>query len=558
MARAALCLVTFMIAAQPAVSQTQTPPRDTPNTATGTAVIRGRVLDAASGRPLSHAEVTLSGQAVLGGPRRVWTEGDGRYEFTGIPAGELLIGAQKPNFLRAMFGASRPEGPGKRVTLANSQVLAIDFRLTRAGAITGKIVDEFGDPVTGAGVVAMRYQYIQGSRRLTPAGRGGSTNDVGEFRLYGLSPGQYFLSATIRGTGMGAADESPDRAGYAPTYYPGTPIFTEAQRVAVAEGQTIASVNFSLLPTRTAKITGSVVDADGKPATGMVVLMQRAGAVMMNSFNAPLSIDGKFSLNGVTPGDYTLVSRGGAAQETLSTDLAVSGSDITNLQLTMAKPSTIRGRIVFTDSATQAAAPKPSAVDLGAWREWALGQPVRSPAKISDDGTFDIALGAGHVVLRAAPTGGSPGPTGTPAWRLNRVVAQDVDVADTGIDVPPNGTIENIVVEMTNHLAELSGRVADADGAIVRDCFVVVFAQDTVHWTVQTRHLGVARPAAQDVYMMRLLPGDYYAAAFGDVDNGAWTDPEFLALAREHATKFSIADGEKKTMDLRLSPTPVY
>ena len=82
---------------------------------------------------------------------------------------------------------------------------------------------------------------------------------------------------------------------------------------------------------------------------------------------------------------------------------------------------------------------------------------------------------------------------------MNRVVAQDVDVGDTGIDVPPNGTVENIVVEMTNHLAELSGRVADAGGAIVRDCFVVVFAQDPVHWTVQTRHLGVARPAGRAV-----------------------------------------------------------
>jgi len=264
MVRAALCLVTFMIATRPAVAQTQTPPRDAPNTATGTAVIRGRVLDLASGRPLSHAEVTLAGQAAIGAPRRAWTEGDGRYEFAGIPAGELLIGAQKPNFLRAMFGAARPEGPGKRITLANGQVLAIDFRLTRAGAITGKIVDEFGDPVTDAGVVAMRYQYIQGSRRLTPAGRGGSTNDAGEFRLYGLSPGQYFLSATLRGTVMFAPDENSDRAGYAPTYYPGTSTFAEAQRVAVAEGQTVTSVNFSLLPTRTAKITGSVVDADGK------------------------------------------------------------------------------------------------------------------------------------------------------------------------------------------------------------------------------------------------------------------------------------------------------
>src|SRR5262245_66368379 len=100
MVRAALCLVTLLmfspgapaprIATQPAVAQPQTPARDTPNTATGTAVIRGRVLDAATGRPLSHAEVVLNGQASLGGQRRAYTEGDGRYEFAGIPAGEVI------------------------------------------------------------------------------------------------------------------------------------------------------------------------------------------------------------------------------------------------------------------------------------------------------------------------------------------------------------------------------------------------------------------------------------------------------------------------------------
>ena len=55
-----------------------------------------------------------------------------------------------------------------------------------------------------------------------------------------------------------------------------------------------------------------------------------------------------------------------------------------------------------------------------------------------------------------------------------------------------------------------------------------------------------------------MLPGDYYAVAMSDVEVNAWTDPEFLSLARERATKFSIADGEAKTIDLALSPAPVF
>ena len=66
------------------------------------------------------------------------------------------------------------------------------------------------------------------------------------------------------------------------------------------------------------------------------------------------------------------------------------------------------------------------------------------------------------------------------------------------------------------------------------------------------------RPAADDLFHTRLLAGDYYVVAMNDVETNAWTDPEFLSLAREHATKFSIADGETKTIDLALTPAPVF
>ena len=111
---------------------------------------------------------------------------------------------------------------------------------------------------------------------------------------------------------------------------------------------------------------------------------------------------------------------------------------------------------------------------------------------------------------------------------------------------------------MTSHSNEASGRVTDNDGNTVRDCTVIVFAQDPVHWTVQTRYLSVARPGLDDLFHVRLLAGDYYGAAMTDVETNAWTDPEFLAQARQRATKFSIADGEKKTLDLTVSPAPVF
>jgi hypothetical protein len=194
---------------------------------------------------------------------------------------------------------------------------------------------------------------------------------------------------------------------------------------------------------------------------------------------------------------------------------------------------------------------------LGAAREWMIGQPVRSQAKVKDDYTFEISLPPGHVLIRGLASGQNAGPTAQP-WRLNRVIVNDLDVADSGIDVGANSTIENVVVEWTNHSNEVTGKVTDAEGKMVRDCFVIVFAQDPAHWTVQTRHLAVSRPGLDDMFHTRVLAGEYYAVAMSDVETNAWTDPEFLALARERAVKFTIADGEKKTVDLPLSAAPVF
>ena len=284
----------------------------------------------------------------------------------------------------------------------------------------------------------------------------------------------------------------------------------------------------------------------------MIGAMQRVGGTQMGGFMmAPVPPDGRFTINGLTPGDYT-VRASVPSGEMATADITVAGSDISDVHLVVAKPSLIRGRIVFAGATPAANPPSPTVLDLGAVRDWQIGQIVRSPARIKEDGTFEISMPAGHVLLRAAPTGGqSP-------WRLNRVMFQDIDVGDSGMDVAPNATIENVIVEMTNRTNEVSGRVTDADGTPVRDCFVIVFAQDPARWTVQTRYLAAVRPGQDDLFRARLLAGDYYVVAMSDVETGAWTDPEFLSRARDRATTFTIGDGEKKTIDLKVTPAPVF
>src|SRR5262249_2137730 len=153
---------------------------------------------------------------------------------------------------------------------------------------------------------------------------------------------------------------------------------------------------------------------------GIVMTSPKSTTQPINMFPTAVRPDGQFTITGLAPGEYTLRAGNPTASEMAFADVTVTGSDITGVQLVTTKPSTIRGRVVFTDSATAAGPPKPNTVDLGAVREWALGQPVRSAARVSEDGTFEISLNAGHVLMRAAPTGS--GGRNVPPWRLNRVL----------------------------------------------------------------------------------------------------------------------------------------
>ena len=227
--------------------------------------------------------------------------------------------------------------------------------------------------------------------------------------------------------------------------------------------------------------------------------------------------------------------------------VTIDGSDVNDLQLVAVKPSTIRGRVVFQDGGTP---PKASSIHVTALRPDPTLGSGGSNSAVKDDLTFEMKMVAGHVFIRSPPTG--------PNWRLNRVLLNGVEITDTGLDVPRDGSISDVVVELTDHLYPVSGRVSDASGALVRDCFVIVFGQDPAGWTPGTRYLASVRPGLDDLYHVKMPAGDYYAVAITDVDQGAWTDPEFLSQVRDRATKFTIVAGETMSVDLPLSAPPVF
>jgi len=160
-----------------------------------TASIEGSVVRFGTMDGVSRAKVTLTpSQSTVAG-QAVIVDGDGKFAFRNLPAGQYKLSASKDGYVSAEYGQRGPNGSGVPIVLA-AQQHAIDIRIgmTSTGAIGGRIVNRYGEPVGNANVQALRYTYQDGRRVLNTV-QTARTNDRGEYRLFWMTPGQYIVSA---------------------------------------------------------------------------------------------------------------------------------------------------------------------------------------------------------------------------------------------------------------------------------------------------------------------------------------------------------------------------
>jgi len=555
MTRTCACLVGLLVAGSlsfaqppPQPSPFQPPPRDNAQaTQPGTATLRGHVVAADTGQPLRKAQVRIFSPE-LRENRLATADGDGKYEFKEVKAGRYQITASKGSYVALQYGQTRPFEPGKPLEiLANQTIEKVDFALPHGGIITGRVLDEFGEPLPDTMVSVQRYQNFNGQRRLMPAGRNAMTNDIGEFRLFAIPPGQYYLSATLRP--MGGMADTDDRSGYAPTYFPGTSNIAEAQRVTVGLGQTISDMNMALMPSRTSRVTGTVVDSQGRPFTGAIMAFPKSESFMMFGPPAQIKPDGSFVVNGLTPGEWVLQTTGpgaGAGGDYASAEVTINGDDVNGIRLVGAPPLTVSGRLVVDPAAAQALRPSAVRIMIAPAQ---IGIPMigmTGPAAVNDDLSFEAKARPGKMRITLA----SP----MPGWAIRSVRYRDIDVIDSGIDLRAGESVTDVEVELTNRLTDVSGIVTTPKGEAVQDYSVVVFPADREKWTPNSRYLKTARPDQGGRYKLNgLPPGEYRVIALDYVDQNEWNDPEFLERIRSRATTFSITEGETKSVDLRIT-----
>jgi hypothetical protein len=586
---AALAIVALSGVLSQSIPATQ-PPRDArpPTAKAGTAVIRGRVFNPDSGAAVRRANVMLmpvspmpppsapppGGQPVVGpmaggpvsGPARTTrTDVNGQFEFAALAAGGYRIrvspGPNSGGYLALAYGATGPRDPGRIIEIAEGQEFNdANVALMRAGAVTGRVVDDNGDPLSRVSVYVSRALPGSGTFQRTGGGMIQS-DDHGRYRIYGLEPGDYIVTAESRMMG-GMPIEGAEPEGFAPTHYPSTPQQGDAARIRVRAGADVEGVDIQMIRTRTYRISGSIVDSQGAAPSGRInaqfVVASGGG---FSSSGVQVDGQGRFTIRDVVPGEYTLVVRPPFGEPTApgappvplkgefaSVPLSVS-SDMDNVLVVMQPGVSVTGTLVFADGDP---AGKPDAIRVMV-QPASRGLPMFGPmpsATVGADGKFTLADLHGSLYVRLMVP--------RREWALQSVMLGATDITDTPVEFRKEHS-GHLQIVISTRAAAIEGVVTGEDGTPAEQMTVLVFPEDKTSWRFGSPRIRTAVSAKEGRFVITgLVAGRYHAVA---VPARSFTmspdvSPEFFeALARE-STRFVVAQDERRVVDLRVVKPP--
>jgi protocatechuate 3,4-dioxygenase beta subunit len=530
------------------------------------------VVNAVTGEPVRKAQIQIllidrrAGGANFT-PYSAESDASGNFRVDSVQPGTYRIAATRTGFAGGARGemgggvsfaidggalSNRPVnvGPGQ-------QVKDIVIRLTPAGVISGRVLDEDGDPVESASVQLQRFQYLNGKRQLLPA-RGGISNDLGEFRLSGIEPGRYVLAVNRRGAGGPAmysssnAPLNPQRPAeyeYIPIYYPAAIDPVSATPVVINPGTMMTGVDVRLQKARVFRVRGKVngVTPMGDGPRGgfsaMVFLNPNTPSALVERRPSPVHADGTFEIRGVRPGSYTLVGQQGGREQHLSAraPVEVGDGDVTGVELFLLPGSRLTGRVVFEGDA------KP---DFTRFTVQFL--PIE-----------DIQVNSGHARIEAE--GGTfettpleparyrvsvqPVPNG---YYLKSARWGDQEVLDSGLLITP-GTTGDLKILLSPGAATISGSVRDNRDQPVPNAVVTLIPESRyTGWWDLYRYLRASESG--EFKLTSIRPGTYKLYAWEQLENGAHQDSVFMRSFDTAGLAVTIQAGGAETVQLGVIP----
>jgi protocatechuate 3,4-dioxygenase beta subunit len=526
-------------------------PADTPPP-----LIEGSVLNKVTGSPVKHAHVMYVKVTQVAGegtfPISTDTDADGQFSIQ-VEPGAYRLWVERAGFARMAYGSSTPDGAGTVLNIApGQQMREIKLRIVPLGAISGRVFDEEGDPVQGAGIQVLRFSYANGRRQLIPVS-GASTNDRGEYRAYSLPAGRYFLLATLRGSPLSHPPESsaliPEmQEPYAPVYYPGVMDFPSAVELSLPEGGEITDADFHLQRIRGITVHGRLISPAPDLASSQVqvVLAHAEGNAASFINRASATFDratGRFEFHGVAPGSYILVGAQVAAGQPLSGRVALEVNAATQQQsipLSLTPAFEITGSIQLESGS----APKLPNVTLRLASAEGLAPGPQPSSKIAADGSIrlsGVTPGMWTFTLDPLPEG---------LW-IKSATFGEFDVLRGELNVSA-GTRAQLHILLAGNGAQVAGRVVQ-DGQPHHATVVLVPSAPELQSSAQMYRTATTNEQGEYSFT-GVRPGAYKLFAFEEIEPLSWMDPELVKPVESFAETVSVSEGEHATR--QLAPIP--
>lgn len=549
------CVLALALAASARGQTTAADPK-----APAKASLQGSVLKEPVGDPLKKAiiEVIAENQEE-GGNYTATSDQDGHFKITDIQPGRYRLFVERTGYIEVDEKRRRSEG--MMISLEAGQDLKDQtLRMLAAGILTGRVLDEDGDPMANVEVNVLR-------RKGSAFESSGSahTNDLGEYRIGGLLAGKYYLIASPLPnfqTLVPAKPDSGDPANAAPplaygvTYYPNAADRAQASPIELHAGEEMP-VDFSLTRRHSARIRGRVSGL-GAGSAGAVVLRGKDGNVMFNA--GDVGKDGKFEIPNVAPGSYTLTAMTVGAETPLITrqTLEVGTADIDDLQLAPLPPATVRGKVHFSGKF-----PKSDASQTIVYLRPAEGDDSYDGVTIDGDGSaaslnFVKVKPDGSFELKNVAPGVYEIDVSGDAKEFGNAYVESLAVGtknyvDTGLNVS-GGTV---AVDVT-----VSGEGGIIDGTVTSDKnepvggSVVVAIPDARFRAQASRYHRVMADQTGRFTLRGLRPGAYTLFAWEHLEGDEYRDADFLKSFEGRAVEAKVEKSSHQTVPLKVLAAP--
>jgi protocatechuate 3,4-dioxygenase beta subunit len=511
------------------------------------ASLAGRVVKEPGGEPLKKALVELIGESAgeSGHNYTATSDADGNVSIPNIVPGRYHLLVERTGYL--FVDAKHRRTETEALSFEKGQALTDQvFHMLPCAVITGRVVDEDGDPMPDAFVSVLHRTSNEKLDQMAAE----RTNDVGQYRISGIMPGRYYVSVTpppdlASLLSSRKKDPRPDLA-YVPTFYPNAIDHAQASPIELRAGDEVP-IDFALTRTQTARIRGTVVTA-GAGAHAEVALRSTDGNLMFN--NVEVDKDGKFEMRDVAPGTYELLAietRDEERRMARQTE-QVAGANVDGVRLTPVPGATVQGRVRVdgppVDLSQFAFTLHPAEQD-----NWMTIVSTMGSGRVHADGTFewkDLAPGLYTLEALSERSSGAD-------YFLESVSAGGREVRDSGLNISGGTVFLDVVLSPKG--ANLSGAVVDDKGQPVANA--VVLAMPEEKFRKRSERYAKATTDQRGQFSMRgLIPGQYFLLAWESLDGDSYLDPDFRKPYEDQVVAVTAEKAGQSQVSLKVLPAP--